>query len=67
MRPLFLINLTVLVRIDDDERNLEEWLTTGERELIIISIVGMGGSGKTSLDAKAYNCPTVKRSFDCYA
>ncbi|PRQ50628.1 putative P-loop containing nucleoside triphosphate hydrolase, leucine-rich repeat domain, L [Rosa chinensis] len=33
----------------------------------IVSVVGMGGSGKTTLVAKIFNIDIVKRHFNCYA
>ncbi|CAK9137413.1 unnamed protein product [Ilex paraguariensis] len=33
----------------------------------VISVVGMGGSGKTTLVSKAYNSRIVKRHFNCHA
>ncbi|KAL7205161.1 hypothetical protein ACSBR2_018148 [Camellia fascicularis] len=38
-----------------------------EPQHTVISVVGMGGSGKTTLVAQAYNSQIIKRQFDCYA
>ncbi|KAM4075709.1 hypothetical protein ACJW30_12G008000 [Castanea mollissima] len=43
-----------------------DWLMDGEPHLTVISIVGMGGSGKTTLAANIYNNEDVKKHFDCY-
>uniref|UniRef100_A0A2N9J2C6 Uncharacterized protein n=1 Tax=Fagus sylvatica TaxID=28930 RepID=A0A2N9J2C6_FAGSY len=43
------------------------WLMDGEPQQTVISIVGMGGSGKTTLVANTYNNDAVKRHFECYA
>ncbi|KAJ4834503.1 hypothetical protein Tsubulata_030352 [Turnera subulata] len=42
-------------------------LTTGKLQRTTVSVVGMGGSGKTTLAAKIFNCETVKRHFKCSA
>ena len=39
----------------------------GKPERTVISVVGMGGSGKTTLVANIYNNGDVRRHFDCYA
>lgn len=36
-----------------------------ESELSVMSLVGMGGVGKTTLAKKVYNHPHVKKHFDC--
>ncbi|KAF2297289.1 hypothetical protein GH714_020700 [Hevea brasiliensis] len=56
-----------IVGIEDESRLLEESLMDGELQQTLISVVGMGGSGKTTLVAKMYNNETVKSHFDCYA
>ncbi|KAF6161980.1 hypothetical protein GIB67_020036 [Kingdonia uniflora] len=38
-----------------------------ERRLCVVSIVGIGGLGKTTLDKKVYNHIDVKRDFNCHA
>ncbi|XP_008352767.2 disease resistance protein RPM1-like [Malus domestica] len=54
-----------LVGIKDAKEKLVGWLLSGEPQRIVISVVGMGGSGKTSLVADTFNSQTAK--FDCYA
>lgn len=56
-----------LVGIDADKELLLRWLTDGEPQRTIISVVGMGGSGKSSLVSQVYNNPIVKTHFKCYA
>ncbi|KAI8027991.1 Disease resistance protein RPM1 [Camellia lanceoleosa] len=57
-----------LVGIEDGKEQLLDWLTDKEEsQRTVISVVGMGGSGKTTLVAQAYNSQIVKRKFDCYA
>ncbi|XP_050254161.1 disease resistance protein RPM1-like isoform X1 [Quercus robur] len=55
-----------LVGIKDKRKQLMMWLMDREQQTVI-SILGMGGSGKTTLVANIYNNDAVKRHFDCYA
>ncbi|KAM3681563.1 hypothetical protein ACJW31_12G006200 [Castanea mollissima] len=56
-----------LVGIKEKRQLLMGPLMDGEPERTVISVVGMGGSGKTTLVANIYNNDDVKRHFDCYA
>ena len=53
--------------IKDKRQLLMGPLMDGEPERTAISVVGMGGSGKTTLVANIYNNDDVKRHFDCHA
>eukprot|EP00268_Persea_americana_P031305 TRINITY_DN3043_c0_g2_i6.p1 TRINITY_DN3043_c0_g2~~TRINITY_DN3043_c0_g2_i6.p1 ORF type:complete len:922 (+),score=119.74 TRINITY_DN3043_c0_g2_i6:221-2986(+) len=57
------------VGIEKDKDFLIRKLTDHEErpERVVLSVVGMGGLGKTTLVVKTYNNPKVKKHFDCHA
>ncbi|KAM2731413.1 hypothetical protein EV2_035075 [Malus domestica] len=54
-----------LVGIKDAKEKLVGWLLSKEPQRTVISVVGMGGSGKTSLVANTFTGETA--NFQCYA
>ncbi|XP_058082325.1 disease resistance protein RPM1-like [Magnolia sinica] len=46
---------------------IDRWLVEEEDRLMVISVRGMGGVGKTTLVTKAYKNQQVKKHFDFYA
>ncbi|KAI5311713.1 PREDICTED: disease resistance [Prunus dulcis] len=56
-----------LVGIERKKQLLMNWLMNGEEQQTVISVVGMGGSGKTTLVAKTFNDERVKKKFHCCA
>ncbi|XP_058111988.1 disease resistance protein RPM1-like [Magnolia sinica] len=56
-----------LVGIDVPRSQLIEWLVDEDSRLLTISVVGMGGLGKTTLVKKVYDNQQVKKCFETYA
>ena len=56
-----------LVGIDKPKLQLMDWLLHEDQQLQVISIVGMGGLGKTTLTKKIYDDVMVKMHFQCHA
>ncbi|BFG35414.1 hypothetical protein CerSpe_216880 [Prunus speciosa] len=56
-----------LVGIEGDKNLLIGWLTNEEQRQTVVSVVGMGGSGKTTVVARTFKDEIVKRHFECYA
>ncbi|THG08777.1 disease resistance protein RPM1-like [Camellia sinensis] len=61
-----LVEEAELVGIDKRKKQLIEHLLEDEPELKIISVVGMGGMGKTTLVRKIYEDSKVKRHFQTH-
>jgi len=61
-------NETVIYGRDDDKEFVLKWLTSDtHNQLSILSIVGMGGLGKTSLAQHVINDPIIEGKFDIKA
>ncbi|KAJ7949790.1 Disease resistance protein [Quillaja saponaria] len=52
------------VGLEDGKEKLRGWLLSEERQRMVISIGGMGGSGKTTLVANAFKNQNIKQHFD---
>ncbi|KAL2514238.1 Disease resistance protein RPM1 [Forsythia ovata] len=58
---------TELVGIEKPTRQIIPWLVEGESRLKVVSVVGMGGLGKTTLVKKVYDDSVVKKHFQNHA
>ncbi|KAL1211917.1 Disease resistance protein RPM1 [Cardamine amara subsp. amara] len=56
-----------LVGIDAAKGKLFGWLLSPEPQRIVVSVVGMGGSGKSTLSANIFKSQSVRRHFESYA
>ncbi|GFQ06425.1 disease resistance protein rpm1 [Phtheirospermum japonicum] len=63
--PLFLDGSDV-VGIEEPKKQLVEWIMSMDDGLDVISVVGMGGLGKTTLVKKAYDDDSVKGHFNLH-
>ncbi|CAI8595943.1 unnamed protein product [Vicia faba] len=64
MASLF-IEETQVVGFESSRDELVRCLVEGTNELVLVSVVGMGGLGKTTLSNYVFNNLLVKKHFDC--
>ncbi|XP_039173923.1 disease resistance protein RPM1 [Eucalyptus grandis] len=63
----FLVEEGELVGIDEPREEIIKWLVDGEPGLEVVSILGMGGLGKTTLAGRVYDNQQVKAYFQSHA
>ncbi|XP_010523649.1 PREDICTED: disease resistance protein RPM1-like [Tarenaya hassleriana] len=56
-----------LVGINEGKEKLIGWLLDSEPQRTVVSVVGMGGSGKSTVAANVFKSQVVRRHFDCCA
>ncbi|KAL3497696.1 hypothetical protein ACH5RR_040428 [Cinchona calisaya] len=56
-----------IVGMDENKARLFQWLIGNEPRRTVVSIVGMGGLGKTTLVTKVFNDQVIKCHFDSLA
>ncbi|KAK2969084.1 hypothetical protein RJ640_020395 [Escallonia rubra] len=61
-----LIEEADLVGIEQPKRQLISWIVNDDSGLKVVSVAGMGGSGKTTLVKKVYEDTEVKRHFQSH-
>ncbi|KAL2536760.1 Disease resistance protein RPM1 [Forsythia ovata] len=62
-----LVDECELVGIENAKQKLIQWVLEGDPKFKVVSVVGMGGSGKTTLVKKVYDNALVKKHFDNHA
>ncbi|KAK2441028.1 disease resistance protein RPM1 [Trifolium repens] len=56
---------TDVVGFEKPRDKLVDWLVTGRTDLTVVSVVAMGGQGKTTLAKNVYENNEVVKHFDC--
>ncbi|CAK8565695.1 unnamed protein product [Lathyrus sativus] len=54
-----------VVGFEEPRKRLIGWMVKGRDERTVVSVVGMGGQGKTTLAKKVFDSKDVVRNFDC--
>ncbi|XP_058782219.1 disease resistance protein RPM1-like [Vicia villosa] len=54
-----------VVGFEKPRKRLTDWMVEGREERTVVSVVGMGGQGKTTLAKKVFDSKDVVKHFDC--
>ncbi|PKI38388.1 hypothetical protein CRG98_041214 [Punica granatum] len=52
-----------LIGIEEPKKKHVGWLVEGDTKMKVVSVIGMGGLGKTTLVKQVFEDPTVKKHF----